>query len=80
MVDSSASLKPADLQAASDIYQQILNVNVLGPTLVTRAATNLIDHTIVSSLVSAETRINYFLGWKYHKYQLWTRTRPSFKP
>ena len=47
-VDTSASLKPADLQAASDIYQQILNVNVLGPTLVTRAATNLIDHTIVS--------------------------------
>ena len=47
-VDTSASLKPADLQAAADIYQQILNVNVLGPTLVTRAATNLIDHTMVS--------------------------------
>ena len=48
-VDTSASLKPADLQAAADIYQQILNVNVLGPTLVTRAATNLIDHTMVGS-------------------------------
>ena len=65
------------MQAASDIYQQILNVNVLGPTLVTRAATNLIDHTMVSSGNRGQfpvdnrgqfLEVKLYLGRKYYQY------------
>lgn len=46
-------LKPETLKEASDIYRSLMDTNILGPTLVTRAAMKFFDHAKV-----------YFRNWQ----------------
>ena len=40
-------LRPESLKEASDIYRSLMDTNILGPTLVTRAAMKFFDHAKV---------------------------------
>ena len=47
-INNQSCLKPENLTEAADIYKSLMETNILGPTLVTRAAMKLFDHTKVS--------------------------------
>ena len=49
-INNQSSLKPENLKEAADIYKSLMDTNILGPTLVTRAAMKLFDHTKVHFL------------------------------
>ena len=46
-INNQSCLKPENLKEAADIYKSLMDTNILGPTLVTRAAMKLFNHTKV---------------------------------
>ena len=46
-INNQSCLKPESLKEAADIYKSLMDTNILGPTLVTRAAMKFFDHTKV---------------------------------
>ena len=50
-INTQSCLKPENLTEAADIYKSLMNTSILVPTLITRAAMKLFDHTKVTLLV-----------------------------
>lgn len=43
-ITNESCLKPGSLKEASDVFKSLMDTNILGPTLVTRAAMEFFDH------------------------------------
>jgi len=58
-INNQSCLKPESLKEAADIYKSLMDTNILGPTLVTRAAMKLFDHTKCGNIINVNSQCGY---------------------